>query len=148
MATRQPIVFGYKLVAGWWSPMISAGVDLGGTWQPVELYVDSGASYTILRPKVAQELGFDWVSGRKVFVQVGDGSHIPVYLHKLGMQIGPTRFTATVGFSDKLGVGFHLLGRQDVFPHFRICFHEHERIVSFLPRPSSAKKPAPRSHAG
>jgi predicted aspartyl protease len=138
-AVLLPTVFRYKLVAGWWSPMISAGVNLGGTWQPVELFVDSGASYTILRPKVAQELGFDWESGRRIFVRVGDGSLIPVHLHKLEMQIGPTRFKATVGFSDRLGVGFHLLGRQDVFPNFTICFHEHERFVSFVPRTSSAK---------
>jgi len=38
-------------------------------------------------------------------------------------------FKAAVGFSDKLGVGFHLLGRQDVFDHFRICFHEKRRVV-------------------
>ena len=95
------------------------------------MYLDSGATYTILRPKVAQDLGFDWASGRKVYAQVGDGSQIPVYLHKLAMQIGPTRWTATVGFSDKLGVGFHLLGREDVFEHFRICFHEKRRVVTF-----------------
>ena len=90
-------------------------------------------SYTILRPRVAQDLGFVWAAGQKVFVQVGDGSHIPVYLHKLEMQIGPKRFKATVGFSDKLGVGFHLLGRQDVFEHFRICFQERRRVVTFQP---------------
>lgn len=124
-------VFRYKLAAGRLSPMVSAGVQLGRAWQPLELYLDSGAAYTILGPKVAQDLGFDWSGGSKVFVQVGDGSHIPVYLHRLGMQIGPARFKATVGFSDKLGVGFHLLGRQDVFERFRICFHERGKVVSF-----------------
>jgi len=38
--------------------MISAGLDFGGIWQPVELFVDSGATYTILKPKVAQDLGY------------------------------------------------------------------------------------------
>ena len=129
----SPIVFRYGVVSGRWSPMITAGLNLAGTWQPVEMFVDSGASYTILRSKVAQDLGFAWASGQKVFVQVGDGSHISVYLHKLWMQIGPQRFKATVGFSDKLGVGFHLLGRQDVFERFRICFHEKRRLMSFQP---------------
>ena len=58
----KSIVFRYGLVAGPWSPMISAGLDLGGTWQPLELFVDSGATYTILRPKVAEDLGFAWAS--------------------------------------------------------------------------------------
>jgi hypothetical protein len=133
MKQEKPTVFRYKLVVGRWSPMVSAGLDFGGTWQPVELYVDSGAAYTILRPKLAEELGFDWRKGRKLFVRVGDGSLIPVYLHKLKMQIGPTRFPATVGFSDRLGVGFHLLGRLDVFDHFKICFHEQRRVVTFQP---------------
>jgi len=131
MASSKPIVFRYGLVAGRWSPMISAGIQLGPVWQAIEMYVDSGASYTIFRSKVAQDLGFAWASGRKIFAQVGDGSHIPVYLHKLAMQIGPKRFKATVGFSDKLGVGFHLLGREDVFEQFKICFHEKRRVVSF-----------------
>src|SRR5437867_4622381 len=107
----KPIVFRYKLAAGRLSPMISVGVKLGSAWQPLELYLDSGATYTILRSTAARDSGFNWSAGRKVFVQVGDGSHIPVYLHELGMQIGPARFKATIGFSDKLGVGFHLLGR-------------------------------------
>jgi hypothetical protein len=131
MALGKPVVFRYKLAAGRLPPMVSAGVQFGSTWQPLELYLDSGATYTILRPKVAQDLGFDWTRGRKVFVQIGDGSRIPIYLHELAMQIGPVRFKATIGFSDKLGVGFHLLGRQDVFEHFKICFHEKRKLVSF-----------------
>ena len=75
----------------------------------------------------------DFKTGRKIFVQVGDRSLIPVYLHKLPMQIGPQQFNATVGFSEKLGVRFHLLGRQDVFEHFKICFHEKRRLMTFQP---------------
>ena len=131
MASGKTTLFPYKLAAGRLSPIVSAGVELGNLWQPMELYLDSGATYTILRPKVAQDLGFDWMAGRKVFVQVGDGSLIPVYLHKLKVQIGSARFKATVGFSDKLGVGFHLLGRQDVFERFKICFHEKRKVVTF-----------------
>ena len=106
----KPIVFGYKLVSGRWSPMISVGLELGGIWQPVEMYVDSGAAYTVLRPNIATGLGFTWRTGRRQFVQVGDGSLIPVYLHRLRMQIGPKQFVTTVGFSDKLGRWFSLAG--------------------------------------
>jgi hypothetical protein len=31
---------------------------------------------------------------------------------------------AKVGFSDKLNVGFNLLGRMDVFQRFKVCFQE------------------------
>lgn len=113
--------------------MISTGLALQGVWRPVEFFVDSGATYTIVRTKVAEEAGFDFSQGRKTFVQVGDGGLIPVFLHTLPMQIGATRFGATVGFSEKLGVRFNLLGRQGVFEHFKICFHERRRVLSFQP---------------
>jgi hypothetical protein len=36
-----------------------------------------------------------------------------------------------VGFSEKLGVGFNLLGRKDIFDVFKICFDESKKIVTF-----------------
>jgi len=133
MPSGKPIVFTYKPAGGRLSPVVSVGIRLDGQWQVAELYVDSGAFYTLLHAQFAVDFGLDFKKGRKVFVQVGDGSLIPVYLHKLPLQIGPKRFKATVGFSEKLGVRFHLLGRQDVFERFRICFHEKRRVVTFQP---------------
>jgi hypothetical protein len=111
--------------------MVSLGLWVAQAWRPVELYIDSGATYTILRAKVAEDVGFDYEQGRKVFVQVRDGALIPVFLHKLPLQIGGDRMEADVGFSAKLGVPFNLLGRYGVFEHFRICFHEKRRVVTF-----------------
>jgi hypothetical protein len=113
--------------------MIFTGLLIGGHWRVTEFYVDSGAFYTMLHARFAVDYGLDFRKGRKVLLQVGDGSLIPVYLHKLPVQIGATRFAATVGFSEKLGVRFNLLGRADVFEHFRICFHEKRRLISFQP---------------
>jgi len=64
-------------------------------------------------------------------LQVGDGSFIPVYLHELQIQIGTEQLTAKVGFSEKLGVGFNLLGRAGIFERFKICFQESQRILTF-----------------
>ena len=80
---------------------------------------------------MAEEIGFDYTKGRRVFVQVGDGALIPVFLHNLPVQIGDQSFVAPVGFSSKLGVPFNLLGRLGVFEHFKICFHEKRKVVSF-----------------
>ncbi|MBI2928775.1 MAG: hypothetical protein HYY24_24185 [Verrucomicrobia bacterium] len=133
MASHRPIVFPFKLAAGRPSPIAAVGLRLNGHWHAVEVYVDSGAFYTLFHAKFAVDFGLDYKQGRKVFVQVGDGALIPIYLHKLPLQIGPRRFKATVGFSDKLGVRFHLLGREDVFERFRICFHEKRRLIYFHP---------------
>ncbi len=65
------------------------------------------------------------------YLQVGDGSFIPVYLRDLELQIGPERFVAKVGFSERLGVAFNLLGRESIFSRFTICFQERQRILTF-----------------
>ncbi len=112
--------------------MISAGLELDNSWYPVELFVDSGATYTILRDRVAKDVGFDYESGRKITVQVGDGVHIPVYMHTIPLQIGGVKIAAPVGFSPGLGVPFNLMGRAGIFDKFRICFREKRRMISFL----------------
>jgi len=128
------IVFRYKPNRGRPAPMITLGIRLQEVWQPIEAYVDSGAAYTVLHGQVADGAGFDYRVGRLEYLQVGDGSFIPVYLHNLDLQIGPVRFPATVGFSERLGVAFNLLGRADVFNRFSICFEEEHGILSFEPR--------------
>lgn len=129
----NPIVFPYKNAAGKPSPIVSVGIEVNARWHVAYLYVDSGAFYTLLHAQFALDYGLDFKRGSKTYAQVGDGSLIPVYLHRLQLQIGTKQFAATVGFSEKLGVRFNLLGRQDVFEHFKICFHERRKIVSFQP---------------
>jgi predicted aspartyl protease len=129
----MPDVFRYKPFRGRLVPMITIGVKMGAVWYPLEVYVDSGAAYTVLRAQIAEGVGFDYRAGNRVYLQVGDGSFIPVYLHDLEAQVGTERFTAKVGFSDKLGVGFNLLGRAGVFERFKICFQESQGVITFEP---------------
>ena len=129
----MPDVFRYKPFRGRLAPMITIGVKMGAVWYPLEVYVDSGAAYTVLRAQIAEGVGFDYRAGNLVYLQVGDGSFIPVYLHDLEVQVGTERFTAKVGFSDKLGVGFNLLGRAGIFERFKICFQESQRVITFEP---------------
>lgn len=55
----------------------------------------------------------------------------PVYLHDLEVQLGEERFTGTIGFSEKLGIGFNLIGRVSFFNRFKVCFDEHKFLVTF-----------------
>jgi len=111
--------------------MITIGVKIGGAWYPVEVYVDSGAAHTLLHAQIAEGVGFDYRAGNGIYLQVGDGSFIPVYLHDLQVQVGSEQFNAKVGFSEKLGVGFNLLGRTDIFDRFKVCFHENPAHSDF-----------------
>jgi len=124
-------VFRYKPLRGSLAPLITIGVKIGAEWYPVEVYVDSGAAYTVLRAQIADGVGFDYHGGHRVYLQVGDGGFIPVYLHDLEVQVGGERFTTQVGFSDRLGVGFNLLGRSGFFERFKICFQESQRTLTF-----------------
>jgi len=108
-------------------------IRIEATWHPIEVYVDSGSVYTVLHSKIAEGIGFNYLSGERIYLQVGDGSFIPVYLHDLEIQLGTERFVGRVGFSEKLGVAFNLLGRTSVFDRFKICFLESQGILTFEP---------------
>jgi hypothetical protein len=57
-------------------------------------------------------------------IVVCDGSFIPIYLHDLTIRIGDWDVTAPVGFSERLGVGFNLLGRAGIFDQFQVWTSE------------------------
>ena len=126
-------VFRYKSIRGKLAPLITIGMKLKGIWYPIEVYVDSGAAYTLLHAQMAEGVDFDYRTGERVYLQVGDGGFIPVYLHDLELQVRTEQFLAKVGFSEKLGIGFNLLGRAGIFERFRICFQEKQGILTFEP---------------
>jgi len=123
----------YKQLKGLRVPIITLAIRYGGEWHPVGAYVDSGATFSVFTAQVADRLGLAYRSGRRMYVQVGDGSFIPVYLHDLEIQVGRHRLMAPLGFSDRLGVRFNLLGRTGIFDYFKVCFDEKELVVTFLP---------------
>ena len=92
--------------------------------------VDSGSFYSIFDDKVAEILDITLTEGEKVLAVVGDGSFIPVYLHKVGIKIGEDEFGLKIGFSSKLGVGFNLLG-MDIFDRYRVTFDNSPKKVIF-----------------
>jgi hypothetical protein len=100
-------------------------------WRPVDTYVDSGAGYTTLHSNVADRAGFDYRRGTLSYAQVGDGSLIPIFVHRLEVQLGPVRFPATIAFSERLGIPFNVLGRAEVFSRFTVCVQERQNLVSF-----------------
>lgn len=132
----ERVVFRYKPMLGRVSPTATLGLCLNETWHRADFYVDSGAAYSIVHGDLARDTGFDFSQGERTLVKVGDGRLIVVFLVRVPLQIGPHRIDARMGFSNQLGIGFHLLGRLDVFDRFRVCFHERERVVVFEPCPA------------
>ena len=108
-------------------PIIPISITSHKLW----VFVDSGATFSMLTVDDAERIGIDWQSGRPQMIVVGDGSFIPTFFHDLPIQIGAFQVTAPVGFSERLGVGFNLLGRTGVFNQFQVCFNDRSRRVTF-----------------
>lgn len=96
--------------------------------------MDTGAFCTVLSNREAIGLGIDFRSVKPTHVTVGDGNLMPVYYHKLPIKIAAIKLRATIGFSDRLGVGFNLLGRKDIFSRFDVTFSDTTKTITFLPR--------------
>jgi len=125
------IRFQYPKVNGSWRPIISLGLKLQNKWYPFNFYVYSGSEYSILRAKIADIVGFNYRTGNRISLQVGDGSLIQVYLHELEVQLGREKFTCPIGFSQQLGVDFNVLGKRGVFDRFKICFQQDPGLITF-----------------
>jgi len=98
----------------------------------VEAYVDSGASFSVFNFELAKELEIDLKNARNQYFIVGDGGSIPSKLVTIPVQIGAEKFLSKVAFSERLNIGFNLIGRKGVFEYFdEVVFSEKAREVSF-----------------
>lgn len=127
------MIFPYKKLAGKLLPIVPIELK-GGEWVSYDAYVDSGAGYSIFHSDVADDLGIKIEHGQKVYITVGDGSQIIVYLHKISIRVAEHEFMATIGFSERLGIGFNIIGQSNIFDRFKICFDGKEKFVEFYPK--------------
>ncbi len=128
----RSVVFPYQRWGARFAPIVP--VSLFGRAHSVqtEAYVDSGALFSIFRLELLTALGLNKEEGRRHFVMVGDGGLIVGYLFRLPVQIGDVRLRARIAFSEKLNVGFNLLGRQTIFDQFtEVAFLERARQIAF-----------------
>ncbi|MFW6296467.1 MAG: retroviral-like aspartic protease family protein [Halothece sp.] len=123
--------FFYKSIRGTDQPIIPIGIRFPNGWYPIEVYVDSGAEYTVIEAAIAENIGFNYRQGQRVYLRVGDGSLIPVYLNRLSVQLGEFQFSCRVGFSQQLNVNVSILGKADVFDHFKVCFSQSQKLLTF-----------------
>lgn len=112
------------------APVVRLEIESPLRWIETEAYVDSGATYSIFKPDVAEILKLNYLKGHRTLLTVGDGGLIPVYLHNLKVKFAGHIFNAKIGFSDKLGVEFNLLGRHSFFEKFIICFNDKNKVLS------------------
>src|SRR3989338_5848990 len=95
------IKFPYTLHRGISLPYIPISLKIGNQWRRFWTFVDSGSTYSIFKTSEIEDLDFDFKKGKLFNIQVGDGGFIPVYTHKLELNLDNYRFPATVGFSER-----------------------------------------------
>ncbi|MDI6708460.1 MAG: aspartyl protease family protein [Candidatus Thermoplasmatota archaeon] len=115
------MIFPYVLLKGKYLPIIPLELK-GKEWIEVRAFVDTGASYSIFHSDIAEILGLDYKSGKKDYLTVGDGSVMLVYKHNLKVRFCGQMFTARIGLSKSLGIGFNIMGMEDFFDRFVFCF--------------------------
>ena len=129
----RALKFPYLAYKGIPCPIVKVALRGLWGWFPILAYVDSGATYSLFSIQLAEEIGLRYARGRPDHVVIGDGSAIPVYLHRLPLRIGPHQLRVTVGFSPRLGVRFNLLGRRDIFSRFDVTFSDSRKTLIFSP---------------
>ncbi|RLF48285.1 MAG: hypothetical protein DRN20_04865 [Thermoplasmata archaeon] len=92
-------------------------------------YLDTGATYSVFHADFAEELGLDIYSGERKDITVGDGGMIPLYLFELKLIIEQIHIDALIGFSDRLGTGINIIGREGVLDDYMVCFDGKNREV-------------------
>ena len=120
--------FKYQELAGKFLPIVPIELK-GKEWISYDAYVDSGASYSLFHADTAKDLNIKLESGKEDYISMADRSKIKIYLHKIKVKIATEEFTATIGFSTQLGIGFNIIGRLDIFNKFKICFDEKESFI-------------------
>lgn len=127
------LIFPYKLVNKRYIPIIP--IILYGSQESkirTEAFVDSGATFSIFSIDIAKSLMLSLKNAREQFFVVGDGSFIPAKVIKIPVQIGDEKVISDIAFSEKLNIGFNLLGRKGIFEYFdEIAFNEKEKEVIF-----------------
>ncbi|MEW6418842.1 MAG: hypothetical protein AB1480_12095 [Nitrospirota bacterium] len=127
------LIFPYKLVDRRYIPIIP--IILYGSLETkvrTEAYVDSGATFSIFNIDIAKSLMLNLKNAREQFFVVGDGSFIPARVIKIPVQVGNEKIISDIAFSEKLNIGFNLLGRKGIFEYFdEIAFCEKRKEVIF-----------------
>lgn len=101
-----------------------------GTWLPHYMLVDTGADFSLLPKLIGEVLGLTKSATDRPHRAGAVGGWIWVIMRRLRMRLGDREFEADVGWAQTNGAPL-LLGRADVFDHFRICFDQREHATEF-----------------
>jgi hypothetical protein len=128
----RSITFPYTRFGGRFAPIIPVTLFSRSLAFKTEAYVDSGAFCSIFQSEILEVLQLSKEQAQTKILKAADGNLIPACLFRLPIQIADRRLRASIAFSDKLKIGFNLLGRQTIFSAFEeVVFNERQKKVIF-----------------
>ena len=122
------LVFPYTEKQGRWYPLIDITLYGAKDFLQIKALPDSGASFSVFRPEIADFLGIPIESGKQMCLE-GVGGRILGYLHLVKVGIGIKRFPCKIVFSREFTVSLNLLGRDNFFEEFLITFDEQKKQI-------------------
>lgn len=109
------LAFPYVEKEGKWYPLVDVILHGGKDSLRMQALPDSGASFSIFRPEIADFLGISIEAGKQINLE-GVGGRILGYLHVVKVGVGDKRFPCPIVFSREFTVSLNLLGRDNFFP--------------------------------
>ena len=110
----RSITFPYTRFGGRFAPIIPVTLFSQSLTFKTEAYVDSGAFCSIFQSEILEVLQLPREQAQTKMLKAADGNVILAFLFRLPVQIADIRLRASIAFSDKLKIGFNLLGRQTI----------------------------------
>lgn len=90
--------------------------------------IDSGATISIFKTQIADELGIKIESGEKIMMR-SISSWVQGYVHTIKFKVANKKFNLRVVFSHDDRASFNILGRSGFFEKFKITFDEAKKSV-------------------
>lgn len=109
-------------------PAIPLYVFAGSVKLKLHALVDSGATISVFKDEIAEQLGITVENGTETYLG-GVGGRIKGYIHKLEVEIAGKKFICPMVFSHEYLVSFNLLGREAFFRQFKIIFEEKNNLL-------------------
>lgn len=120
-----------KDARGNYFPIIDFLIYSKGKVQRTSALIDSGATVSVFKEDIAEQLGVVIEAGAEIYLG-GVGGRIKGYIHKLDIEIAGKRFICPVVFSHEYLVSFNLLGREAFFRQFKIFFEEKKKLAGLF----------------
>jgi hypothetical protein len=102
-------------------------------WQDREAHfiplLDTGADFSVFHKSDALWLGIDWSKGKEMELSNADGSSFYGRQFNLTVDIEGYKLPARICFTENTHYDMPLLGRADIFQHFRITVDEKAQHI-------------------